>query len=234
MPNSTAASRTEAVSIPLAIVTGGMLIAALYLIFIWAPMERSMGMVQRIFYFHVPSALTAFVAFFIGGYASIQYLIKRESRYDDLSVASEESKHVFAIVNLVTGSLWAKPVWGVSWAWDARLTTMLLLALIYAGYLILRQSISDPSQRAVSCAVVSIFGIVDIPIVSLANRWWRTQHPQPVMFDSEGSLDTDMRIVLYFSFAAMCVLLWVMVRTRRRLERMRHEVEGLRREVHAL
>jgi heme exporter protein C len=234
MPNSTAASRTEAVSIPLAIVTGGMLIAALYLIFIWAPMERSMGMVQRIFYFHVPSALTAFVAFFIGGYASIQYLIKRESRYDDLSVACNEAGLVFAIVNLVTGSLWAKPVWGVSWAWDARLTTMLLLALIYAGYLILRQSISDPSQRAVSCAVVSIFGIVDIPIVYMANRWWRTQHPQPVMFDSEGSLDTDMRIVLYFSFAAMCVLLWVMVRTRRRLERMRHEVEGLRREVHAL
>ncbi len=234
MPNSAADNRKQAVSAPLAIAAAGMLVAALYLIFVWAPMERSMGIVQRIFYFHVPSAFTAFTAFFIGGYASIQYLIKRESRYDDLSVACNEAGLVFCVVNLVTGSLWAKPVWGVSWAWDARLTTMLLLALIYAGYLILRQSISDPSQRAVACAVVSIFGIVDIPIVYMANRWWRTQHPQPVMFDSEGSLDTDMRVVLYFTFAAMCFLLWAMVRTRSRLEGLRHEMEGLRREVHAL
>ena len=135
---------------PLLIASLVMLLVSLYLIFVWVPTERSMGIVQRIFYFHVSSAFTAFLAFVIGGVASVLYLVKRDHRYDDLSVACNESGLIFAVVNLTTGSLWAKPVWGVWWAWDARLTTMLLLALIYAGYLILRQSISEPSQRAVA------------------------------------------------------------------------------------
>ncbi len=224
---------SDAVPILGGIATAAMLAAALYLIFVWAPNERTMGVVQRIFYFHVPSAFTAFVAFTIGGVASIRYLHSRESRYDSLSVACNEVGLVFAVVNLITGMMWAKPVWGVYWAWDARLTTMLLLALIYSGYLILRSSIDDANQRAVGCAVVSIFGMVDIPIVYMANRWWRTQHPQPVMFDSEGGLDVNMRIVLYFTFAAMCFLLWMMVRSRRRLEDLQRENDALRREVYA-
>lgn len=224
---------SEAVPLSGAVCVAAMLAAALYLIFVWAPSERTMGVVQRIFYFHVPSAFTAFLAFTIGGIASIRYLYSRENRYDSLSVACNEIGLVFAVVNLVTGMLWAKPVWGVYWAWDARLTTMLLLALIYAGYLVLRHSIDDANQRAVGCAVVSIFGMVDIPIVYMANRWWRTQHPQPVMFDSEGGLDMDMRIVLYFTFAAMCCLLWIMVRSRSRLEDLQRESEALRREVYA-
>jgi len=215
--------------------TALLLLVDLYLIFVWVPTERTMGIVQRIFYFHVPSAFAAFAAFVIGGVASIRYLVNRENRFDDLSVAANEAGFAFAIVNLVTGSLWARPVWGVYWAWDARLTTMLLLALIYAGYLILRQSIREPSQRAVACAVVSIFGMVDIPIVYMANRWWRTQHPAPVIMGGEESgLDPDMRFVLYFSALAFFALLWCLIRARRHLERLHREVEGLRREVHAL
>ena len=213
-----------------------MMLVSLYLIFVWVPTERTMGIVQRIFYFHVSSAFTAFLAFVIGGVASILYLVKRDHRYDDLSVACNESGLVFAVVNLITGSLWAKPVWLVWWAWDVRLTTMLLLALIYAGYLILRQSISEPSQRAVACAVVSIFGVVDIPIVYMANRWWRMQqHPEPVILGGEGSgLHPDMRTTLIVATAAMFVLLWCLVRARRRLEQTRREAEALRREVYAL
>ena len=233
MAASAVKRESDAVPLAGAVATAAMLTAALYLIFVWAPNERTMGIVQRIFYFHVPSAFTAFLAFTIGGVASIRYLSCRESRYDSLSVACNEVGLVFAVVNLITGMLWAKPVWGVYWAWDPRLTTTLLLSLIYAGYLILRHSIDDPNQRAVGCAVVSIFGMVDIPIVYMANRWWRTQHPQPVMFDSEGSLDVNMRIVLYFTFAAMCCLLWMMVRSRRRLEDLRRENDALRREVYA-
>jgi heme exporter protein C len=97
-----------------------------YLIFIWVPMENSMGVVQRIFYFHVPSAFVAFIAFTIGGIASIQYLATRKNSYDDLSVSANEVGLMFAIVNLLTGMLWARPVWGVYWAWDARTTTLLL------------------------------------------------------------------------------------------------------------
>jgi heme exporter protein C len=219
----------------LPIITAVMLLASLYLIFVWAPTERTMGVVQRIFYFHVPAAWTAFVAFYIGGIASIKYLIKREVRFDDLSMAANEVGFVFAIANLVTGMIWAKPIWGVWWAWDPRLTTMLLLALIYAGYLILRQSVTEPGQRAVVCAVVSIFGMVDVPIIYMSNRWWRTQHPAPVLFGAEGSgLDANMRIVLYFSLVALLFLMWCLIRFRRRLGAMQREVDGLRQAIHAL
>ena len=232
---ATSSMKNDAEAVPLlgAGVTAAMLTAAFYLIFLWAPNELTMGVVQRIFYFHVPSAFTAFLAFTIGGVASIRYLSNRDSRLDSLSVACNEVGLVFAVVNLITGMMWAKPVWGVYWAWDARLTTMLLLALIYSGYLILRSSIDDANQRAVACAVVSIFGMVDIPIVYMANRWWRTQHPQPVMFEAAGGLDGDMRIVLYFTFAAMACLLWLLVRSRRRLEDLQRETDALRREVYA-
>ena len=217
----------------LAGLAGSMMLASLYLIFVWVPMERTMGVVQRIFYLHVPSAFVAFVAFTIGGIASIQYLATRKNSYDDLSAAANEVGLLFAVVNLTTGMLWAKPIWGVYWAWDARLTTMLLLALIYAAYLILRQSVVEPTQRAVVCAVTSIFGMVDIPIVYMANQWWRTQHPAPVL-SGEGSIDPTMRFVLYFSFFALLSVFWILVRVRRRIEDLRREVDGLRREVHSL
>lgn len=213
--------------------TGVMVLAAMYLIFVWVPMERTMGVVQRIFYLHVGSAFVAFMAFVIGGVSSIRYLATRENRFDDLSVSANEVGLLFAVVNLSTGSLWAKPIWGVYWAWDARLTTMLLLALIYAAYLILRQSVVEATQRAVVCAVVSIFGMVDIPIVYMANQWWRTQHPAPVL-SGEGSIDPSMRFVLYFTFAAMAMVFWCLVRVRRRLEGLKRESEALRRTIHAV
>lgn len=213
--------------------TAGMVLAAMYLIFVWVPMEATMGVVQRIFYLHVGSAFVAFMAFVIGGIASIRYLASRENRFDDLSVSANEVGLLFAVVNLTTGSLWAKPIWGVYWAWDARLTTMLLLALIYAAYLILRQSVVEATQRAVVCAVVSIFGMVDIPIVYMANQWWRTQHPAPVL-SGEGSIDPTMRFVLYFTFAAMAMVFWCLVRLRRRLEGLKRESEALRRTIHAV
>ncbi len=217
----------------LAVLAGSMMLASLYLIFVWVPMERTMGVVQRIFYLHVPSAFVAFLAFTIGGIASIQYLATRKNSYDDLSAAANEVGLLFAVVNLTTGMLWAKPIWGVYWAWDARLTTMLLLVLIYAAYHILRQSVVEPTQRAVVCAVTSIFGMVDIPIVYMANQWWRTQHPAPVL-SGEGSIDPTMRFVLYFSFFALLSVFWILVRIRRRIEDLRREVDGLRREVHSL
>jgi heme exporter protein C len=158
-----------------------------------------------------------------------------QARFDDLSVAANEVGLVFAIVNLVTGSLWAKPIWGVYWAWDARLTTMLLLALIYAAYLILRQSVSEPGQRAVVCAVVSIFGMVDIPIIYMANRWWRTQHPQPVIGGGdESGLDPEMWLVVLFSMITLSMVMWCLIRARRHLELLRRESDALRRTVHAM
>ena len=224
---------SDALPIWLLAPTAVSVMASMYLMFVWVPMEASMGVVQRIFYLHVGSAFVAFMAFIIGGVASIRYLATRRNRFDDLSVAANEVGLVFAVVNLTMGSLWAKPIWGVYWAWDARLTTMLLLALIYSAYLILRDSVVEATQRAVVCAVVSIFGMVDIPIVYMANVWWRTQHPAPVL-SGEGSIDPSMRFVLYFTFFAMALVFWCLVRLRRRLEGLRREAEALRRAVHAV
>ncbi len=231
MPEST--SRTSDKLTPvLGIAAAAMLTVALYMIFVWAPNESTMGVVQRIFYFHVPSAATSWVAFFIGGVAAVRYLISRNPRLDDLSLACNETGLVFCIVNLVTGAFWAKPVWGIWWAWDARGTSALLLAVIYIGYLILRQSVDEPSQRAVVCAVVSICGMVDIPIIYMANRWWRTQHPAPVI--GGGGLDASMGMVLGFTTLAMLTLFWYVVRQRRKLAEMQREAEGLRQMIHAL
>ncbi|MDE0125932.1 MAG: cytochrome c biogenesis protein [Bryobacterales bacterium] len=223
----------DSVPKPLAAVTGLGLLASTYLIFVWVPTEASMGIVQRIFYIHVASAAVAFGGFFLGGFAAIGYMLDRSSQRDDLSVACNEVGLLFACVNLITGCLWAKPVWGVYWAWDARLTSMLLLALIYAAYLILRESVSDPGQRAVVCAVVSIFGMVDVPIVYMANRWWRTQHPAPVL-GGGGSLDPRMTFVLFATMFALALLYWCLVRQRRRLEALRKQADGLRREVQSV
>ncbi len=228
----TAPALRDATPLPLAIGTGLMLIVSLYLIFIWAPNESTMGVVQRIFYFHMPSAIVSWVAFIIGGVAAIRYLSNRDPRFDDLSVACNETGLVFCVVNLVTGMLWARPVWGIWWANDPRGNSALMLAVIYAGYLILRQSTTEPSQRAVVCAVVSILGMVDIPIIYMANRWWRTQHPGPVVFG--GGLDERMWLILTATFFSLLVLLWMVVRARRRLAILQRETEGLRRMVHAL
>lgn len=219
---------------PLAAVTLLCLLASMYLIFVWVPTEATMGIVQRIFYLHVSSAAVAFVGFCFGGFAAIGYLTNRSHRRDDLSVACNEAGLLFACVNLITGCMWAKPVWGVYWAWDARLTSMLLLALIYVAYLILRQSVSEPGQKAVVCAVVSIFGMVDVPIVYMANRWWRTQHPAPVLLGDGGSLDPRMLFVLFFTMSSFTLLFWCLVRQRRGLETLRRNTDALRREVQAL
>ena len=193
-----------------------------------------MGILQRIFYFKVGSAFVFIIGFVIGGVAAILYLVKREDRYDDLSVASNEVSLIFAVSVLIMGALWAKPAWGIYWApRDPKLMATLMLALIYTAYLILRQSVSDPNQRAVVCAVVSIIGMVDIPIVYKANEWFRTQHPAPVL-TGEGSIDPSMRYVLYFTTVSLLVLFWCLVRARRRLERNRRNVEGLRRRVLSL
>ena len=211
-----------------------MISAALYLTFVWVPTEATMGIVQRIFYFHLPSFFASVVAFSTGLWGGIRFLMTRDFRYDDTAVSANEIGVIFVTVNLVTGSFWARPVWGIWWTWDPRLTSAFVMWLMYVGYLILRRSVDEPSLRGVVSGVFSIFAYVNIPIVYMSNRWWRTQHPQPVLMGGEGSgLDTNMRITLYFSLFALTVLFVCILRVRRRLEGLRRETEGLRRTVHA-
>jgi heme exporter protein C len=185
-----------------------------------------MGDVQRIFYYHVPSAWTAFLLFFVNFIASIVYLWKRSAGSDAIAVASAEVGVVFCTVVLITGPIWARPVWGIWWTWDARLTTTLVLWLIYVSYLVLRRFAAG-SQTQVLAAALAIFGFVDVPIVFMAIRWFRTQHPSPVIGGGEGSgLDPTMWQAVLWNWLAFSCLAGLLVVVRYRLQRMEETVES--------
>lgn len=163
-----------------------------------------MGVVQRIFYFHVPIAWVAFLAFFIVFLCSIAYLWKRNPKWDIIARSSAEVGIVFTTLVLVTGAIWAKSIWGVWWTWDARLTSSLVLWLIYISYLLVRSYTTEESRGARFAAVVGIVGFINVPIVALAVNLWRTQHPTTLIF--EGGLTSSMLITLLVSIAAFTVL----------------------------
>jgi heme exporter protein C len=187
---------------------------ALYGVFLYAPTEREMGDVQRIFYFHLGTAWNAFVTFFGVFVAGIAYLITRKSKWDRLAAACAEIGMVFTTIVLVTGSIWAKPVWNTWWAWgDPRLMTTMVLGLIYAAYFILRSSLPEGDKKYRYCAVFGIIGFLDVPIVWMSIRWWRTIHP--VVITSSGvGLAPEMIHVLLVSLIAMTVLCVTLVALR--------------------
>jgi heme exporter protein C len=212
------------------LVTLAWLLLAFCMVFLYAPQEVTMGEVQRIFYVHVPSAWTAFVAYFLVFLGSVGYLWKRSRRADDLAHAAGEVGLVFCSGVLVTGPLWAKPVWGIWWTWDARLTLTFVLWLLFVSYLMLRSYVSSPGRVATLAAVVGIIGFVDVPIDYMAIRWWRTQHPQPVMAGGEGSgIDPRMWVTLLVTWGAFLCLFSYLLRQRLWLAEARRELTGLRR-----
>jgi len=205
-----------------------LLAIAAYAIFFVAPMERTMREVQRIFYLHVPSAWNAFLAFLVVFIANIAYIVTRRARWDWLAVSAAEVGLVFCTVVLVTGPIWAKPVWGVWWTWDARLTSTFVLWLLYVAYLVLRTMLPDSERRATVSAVFGIFAFLDVPLVYFSIRLWRTQHPQPVIAGGSGSgLDPRMWQIFLLSWAALLALMALLLAKRYRLEKMRHEAERL-------
>jgi len=204
------------------------LVIVLYFALIYAPTEATMGTVQRIFYFHAAAGLLSYVAFLIVGGASVAFLANRNLKWDRLAYCSAEIGVLFAGANIVMGMLWAKPVWGIWWTFDARLTLQLILALIFVAYLMLGVYIADPMKRASLQAVFGILGAADVPINYLAIRLWRTQHPEPVIAGGEDSgLDPDMAIAFAVAIAALGLLFTYMLRKRLAVERSSQEVEYL-------
>ena len=203
-----------------------LFVGALYLIFIYVPTEETMGIVQRIFYFHVPLAWVAFLAFFIVFLGSIFYLWKRESKWDVIASSSAEVGIVFTTLVLITGPIWAKPIWGVWWTWDARLTTALVLWLIYVAYLVVRSYATDEQRGARFAAIVGIVGFIDVPIVALAITLWRTQHPGPVIF--QGGLAPSMLLTLLVSIAAFTTLYFLLLIQRVSMKNDEIEIKRLK------
>lgn len=209
--------------LPIAALTG--LITALYGALILAPTERTMGDVQRIFYFHLGSAAAAFTAFTVVLASSVYFLARRNLRADALSKAAAEAGVLFTTMVLVTGPMWARPVWGKWWVWDPRLTTTLILWFLYVGYLVLRGAM--PGYRGqMAAAVFAILAYVDVPIVYFSVRWWRGIHPI-VIQGRGGGLAPAMVPPLLISITAFLVLLTAMVRERVSVELLSGRVEEL-------
>ena len=202
------------------------MIAALYMVFVYVPTEKHTGAVQRIFYFHVPLAWVSFLAFFITFIFSILYLWKREVKSDTIAYASAEVGVIFTTLVLITGPIWAKPVWGVWWTWDARLTTSLVLWLAYFAYLLVRSYATEPARGARFGAVIGIVGFIDVPIVFLTVNLWRTQHPTTIIF--EGGLMLPMLITLLVCIAAFTILYVLLTIQSANLKTIGTEVELLR------
>lgn len=203
---------------------------AFYMIFIYAPVEMAQGEAYRIIFIHVPCAWTSFVAYFFIFLGSVGYLWKRSRAADEFAHASGEVGFLFSTCNLVTGIIWAKPIWGVWWVWDARLTLTFVFWLLFISYLMLRSYVTNPVRGPVLAAVVGIIGFVDVPINYMAIRWWRTQHPQPVIAGGEGSgMDPRMLLTLLVSWGAYLCLFAYLIRQRLWLSGSRRELGALRR-----
>src|SRR5215471_16858485 len=161
-----------------------LMVACLYCVFRVVPNEVTMGVVQRIFYFHVPSAWVAFLAFFVVFVASIFYLATRRLVWDSVAHAAAELGVLFCGIVLFTGPIWARPAWGTWWTWEARLTTTLVLELVFIAYLVLRSQAESREQAARLSAVVGIVGFLDVPIIYYSVQIWRGHHP--IVFKSSG------------------------------------------------
>lgn len=177
---------------------------ALYMIFFYVPTEVSMGVVQRIFYFHVPVAWIALLSYLVIFVSSIMYLRKRDRKWDSVAIAAAEIGFIFTTMFLVTGSIWAKPAWGVWWTWSPRLTSALVLWFIYVAYLTIRSYTQGYDRKARFSSAVAIIGFVDIPIVILSISLWRTQHPSALIF--EGGLTPPMILTLQICILAFTLL----------------------------
>ena len=198
------------------------------------PPEAAQGAIFKIIFFHVPAAMTGMVAAAVALVMSVLFLITKNFKYDAAAVAVTEVGLAFLAANLVTGSLWGRVIWGIWWTWDARLTSALVCWLLYAGYLMLRHAIEEPTQRATFAAVFSIFAFIDVPIVIMSIRWFRTQHPAPVFFSSTGSFPHDWTMVMMWNWVALLMLAGVMTAVRLRQEETQREIDYVRRMAHAL
>jgi heme exporter protein C len=190
-----------------------------------APREEVQGNVQRIMYIHVPSVLTAYLAFALVFLGSAAYLVTRRPRWDRLAAAAAEIGVVFTGVFIASGSIWGRPTWGVWWTWDARLTSTAVLFLVYVGYLLLRAMVEEPEARARYAAVVGIVGAVNIPIVHFSVYWWRALHqPATILAPGKAPLSPALALPLAVNWVAFTLLFAYFLTRRMEIARLEEEV----------
>ncbi len=204
------------------------MIAALALVFLYVPTEKEMGLVQRIFYFHVPSAVSAFVAFLLVFIGSIQYLRTQAAKWDRLARCAAELGVLFSAIVLVTGPLWARPIWGVYWRWEPRLTSMLIMFSLYVAYLMVRSYGADSTRTPRLAAVLGILAFANVPLVYYSGNLWAVEqqlHPQRI------ALDAEMKYTLYVCFGAFFLLFSFLLSRRLELEKVADELTRLKQQL---
>ncbi len=206
-----APAQTPRSSALLGLVAFAAVLTAQALGFVTSPPDRDMGHLQKIMYVHVPSAWNAFLAFFVVFVASVHYLWLKRERSDLLAASAAEVGTVFTGLTLVLGSIWGRPTWGVWWTWDPRLTSTAVLLIIFAGYLALRAFADDPDRRARWSAAVGILGALNVPIVYMSVKWWRTLHQTQ---SSPATVDPAYVVGLRANGIAFALLLIYLVRRR--------------------
>jgi len=213
-----------------------LLVYNLYQMFLVLPDEAMQGAIYRILFFHAPAAIVGMTGYFVALAFSVLYLSSKDLRWDSLASSIVEVSLVFSLVNIVTGSIWARIIWGIWWTWDYRLTSALVCVLIFSGYVMLRSAIDEPTQRGRLSAALCIFGCVDVVIVWKSIEWFRNQHPGPVLSirTGGGHMDSAMERIFYLNFLALLLVAVALVLVRTRQEATAREIDSLRRLAHAV
>jgi len=213
-----------------------LLVVAAYLALVFAPMEATMGNVQKVFYFHVANAWVGMLGFISAGVAGIAYLRSHDPKWDIVEVAAVEISLVFFLIAIILGSIWARPVWNTWWTWEPRLTTAAITELIYLAYFMLRNGIEDPNRRARFSAVYTLIGSVSVPITFMAIRFFRTIHPvvigsQTAQAQGGFNMSPDMKVAFFFSLFTFTVIFVDLFWHRIRLGILENKVEELKLKV---
>jgi heme exporter protein C len=228
-------------TIALVAVTGLLMVVAIVLVFAVAPDPANLAtpverFAQRIFYFHVPNWWVGFLAFLVAGVAGVLYLASGHEKWDVVEVSSIEIGLTFTTIGLITGSIWARPTWNTWWTWDPRLTTAAVGWLMYVAYLMLRSALDNPQRRARFAAVFSILAFLDVPVIFMAIRWWRTIHPTVIGSGGDQALGgfalgPTIRLVFFFCLVVFTLLYVALMVLRTRTEFLSRRVELLRQEI---
>ena len=207
------------------LISGASMMAfTLYLVYFWAPTEQNLGVSQRIFYFHVPLGWIGMVSIIVVAVASILHLTTGRQKWDDLAYSTAELGVIYASLILVTGAIWGKPVWGVWWTWDPKLTTTLVLWFVYVGYLMVRAYGPAGGQGKRFASVIALIGAIDAPIIYKATDWWRSAHPDN---NIPSDLDGRMLLTLLVSVVTFTIIYLFMLMERYSLRKSESDLDEL-------
>lgn len=210
--------------------TLGLLITDFYLIFLYAPIEKYQGLAQKIFYFHVSSAFSMYVCFLFSGIGAALYLWKKTSFFNAMAHAGASVGVLFCAMVLTSGPIWAKPIWGAFWTWDPRLTTTLILFLIFFAVLLLREFYGTDLRGRIYAAVLTLFGLLDIPLIILSVKLWRGVHP--AVLGEKDNMPFEMKITLFFTLITVFALMFCLLQLKTRQAILQDRFDEMSAEAH--